>query len=1043
MKRALIILVTMMPLFLFAQEFGKVSGKVVAEGSGQALAGASIVIEGSSFGSAADEHGSYTILGVPVGTYVIRADYIGYQSIKVSNVTVSANLTTTTDFSLKVSAIRGDVVEIIDEKPLINQNSTNTTRIIGSETIKNLPLRGVEAVIALQTGTVSDDDNIYVRGSRAGDVAYYVDGVYMNNSWDLMNTSNVSNNAMEEVQFQSGGFSAEYGNVNGGVVNTTTRTGGDKFSLTGEVITGLGKSGAGTDNGLYSYGYNLYNISAGGPLTSGVKYFFNFEGRTTDDPSPSLEPFHAVDRNEIAWGGITKMEDYYIPEGDSVETYISYWTGDLTINNVPVAGWDEHLFDPNDSTEVYGSTENLDNIIGSFISGGADTLGLSGYQVLDITKVNRTNLSFNNIDDEAVVISGYSNNRTMYGPKPNSGSDKMTFTGNLLFDLSGIRFKVGGLYNSDKGNNYSHLYSLVNSSNNAKFEESTLSLYANMTYSLSSTSYFKLNVSNFNYNYEDGDSRYWDNIMEYGTIGDNTYLVNWGQNPTAIQPLSNITGYNAVYDDYTLNNTAYYSIKGDYLNQMDKHEIKAGFDYRKNTIKYYRVAQPIEIAGRYHLAEENGTVIDDQWVYLAYMNAYTENLGYSITGKDSGVGFQDAGEPVIFGMYIQDKIELEDMIVNIGLRYDSFDAATQEAADWRDIWLTDGHIDRELSNFRDVDPETYISPRIGFSFPVTDQTKFHAQYGKFTQHPILNRLYLADSRLAANLTQGNMTVSPNPSLKPERTTQYEIGFTQQVGGFAALDITGFFKEVRDYTMLTNLNGAMKNGSEFIWAQYVNGDFGIVKGISLNLNMRRVNGLMVNASYTLSFAEGTGSNPLDNWNIAWTGESDGYPTMINPLEYDQRHTGSVMMDYRLGEEGGLLANTGVNFLYQFGSGTAFTPSRVESDVFGRGWYSPIASINSAYKPWTSTLDMRIDRDVQFGAYSANVYLWVTNLTNRSNVDEVFVGTGDPASDGYLSTQEGKVWATGNPDVVDFYNAQLRDPRNWGEPRQVRFGVQFDL
>ena len=150
-----------------------------------------------------------------------------------------------------------------------------------------------------------------------------------------------------------------------------------------------------------------------------------------------------------------------------------------------------------------------------------------------------------------------------------------------------------------------------------------------------------------------------------------------------------------------------------------------------------------------------------------------------------------------------------------------------------------------------------------------------------------------------------------------------------------------------------------------------------------------------------------------------------------------------MDYRLGEEGGLLANTGVNFLYQFGSGTAFTPSRVESDVFGRGWYSPIASINSAYKPWTSTLDMRIDRDVQFGAYSANVYLWVTNLTNRSNVDEVFVGTGDPASDGYLSTQEGKVWATGNPDVVDFYNAQLRDPRNWGEPRQVRFGVQFDL
>jgi len=1036
MKRALIILVITMPFFLFAQEFGKVSGKVEAGGGGRILAGASIVIEGTSFGSAADEHGNYTILGVPVGTYVIRADYIGYQSVKVSGVTVSANLTTTVDFSLKISAIKGDVVEIVAEKPLINQNSTNTTRIIDSQTIKNLPLRGVEAVIALQTGTVADDENIYVRGSRAGDVAYYVDGVYMNNSWDLTNSSTVSNNAMEEVQFQSGGFSAEYGNVNGGVVNTTTRTGSDKFSLSGELISGVGKSGADVSKGLYSYGYNLFNISAGGPLTQNVKYFFNFEGRTTDDPNPSREPFHKIDRNDITWGGITKTEAYA-----GTDSAFTYWTGDLSINNTPVGGWDEHLYDLPDATEVYGSTETLNSILGMYIRSGSDTLGLAGYSLVDLTKVNRTGLSYNAVDGEDAVLSGYSNYRTVYGAKPNAGSDRLTFTGNLLFDISGIRFKVGGLFNSDKGNFYNHNYSLVNSNNNAQYEESTLSLFANMTYSLSSNSYFKLNFSTFGYNYEEGDGRYWDNIMGYGTIGNNSYLVNWGQNPTAIQGLANFTGYGAVYDDYSLNKTNYFSLKGDYLNQMGDHEIKAGFDYRKNTIKYYRVAQPIEIAERFHLAGETGTVIDDQWTYLTYMNAYTENLGYSIDGKSSGAGFQDAGEPVIFGMYIQDKIELEDMIVNVGLRYDLFDAATQEAADWRDIWLTDGHIDRQLSQYRDVKAETYLSPRVGFSFPVTDQTKFHAEYGKFTQHPILNRLYLSDSRLAANLSQGNMTVSPNPSLKPERTTQYEIGFTQQVGNFAALDITGFFKEVRDYTMLTNLAGAKKNGSEFIWAQYVNGDFGVVKGISFNLNMRRVNGLMANASYTLSFAEGTGSDPLGNWNIAWTG--DTYPTMINPLEYDQRHTGSIMLDYRLGVQGSLLANTGINFLYQFGSGTAFTPSRIESDVFGRGWYTPIAAINSAYKPWTSTLDMKIDRDVQLGAYSANIYLWVTNLTDRSNVDEVFVGTGDAASDGYLSTQEGKVWATGNPDVVDFYNAQLRNPRNWGEPRQVRFGVQFDL
>ena len=108
-------------------------------------------------------------------------------------------------------------------------------------------------------------------------------------------------------------------------------------------------------------------------------------------------------------------------------------------------------------------------------------------------------------------------------------------------------------------------------------------------------------------------------------------------------------------------------------------------------------------------------------------------------------------------------------------------------------------------------------------------------------------------------------------------------------------------------MMANIQGAKVNTALFSWAQYMNGDYGVVKGMSVNMNMRRINGLLANVSYTLSFAEGTGTDPASNWNIAWTG--DTYPTMINPLEYDQRHTGSVMFDYRL--DSGVLANTGVN------------------------------------------------------------------------------------------------------------------------------------
>ena len=87
---------------------------------------------------------------------------------------------------------------------------------------------------------------------------------------------------------------------------------------------------------------------------------------------------------------------------------------------------------------------------------------------------------------------------------------------------------------------------------------------------------------------------------------------------------------------------------------------------------------------------------------------------------------------------------------------------------------------------------------------------------------------MSDSELAANLTQGNMTVSPNGSLKPEKTTQYELGIAQQLGNIAAVDITGYYKEIRDYTMMANRSNAFVDGAQFSWAQYMNGDYGVVK-----------------------------------------------------------------------------------------------------------------------------------------------------------------------------------------------------------------------
>ncbi len=1012
MKRILqTTVILLIPVFLFGQEFGKIVGKVTDETTGEPLVGANVLVEGTSFGAAADAEGNYTILAVPVGTYAVRGDFIGYRAVRVANVHVSYRLTTEVNMPLSSEAIEAPAVEVIAERPLIVKDATNATRIIDRETINSVPLREVQGLVALQTGVVKAGGTIHVRGGRPGDMAYYHDGVYVVNPWTLSNPAPiVHSRALEEIAFQSGGFDAEFGNSNGGVINTTTRTGGEKFDVGVEFIQGLGASEPGEDqDALYSYGYQLYNFDLGGPLGDRIRFFVSYEGSHKDDARPSVSYLSHLDRQVVtdttgmsADASVRLVESYgeYNPETDKFET--------------------------------------------------------------DSTKFTK-----------------YSNYRRLYGPKPNGASDRTMLLGNIVLDLKPLRIKVGGgtTTMSSRGyvsgglgisqGTYPSTSALLNSENNAQFDGNVFGVYTNFTLGLSPKAFARLNLSYFNSESERGDHRHMGDIRAYGdpTAEGNEQLIDWGKNPLAIEEFAYFGNFGSVYDEYRKSHMSYIGAKGDVVSQAGSHELKLGFEYRAHTLRDYRLSAPMEIAEGYRKAEvanwgldgKPGTaddlqpggagyidVTDDTWLYTLYRNAYTLNTGYTQQGKEIGEYNEESadippGKPVIMGVYFQDKIELEDMILNVGIRFDRFDFNTEAPESSYDLWLKEGRIDREASKYAEVESYSYLSPRIGFSFPVTDRTVLHAQYGTFVQHPILNRLYLSDSHQAANLTQGNMVVSPNAKLKPERTTQYEVGFAQQIGEFAALDLTGYYKEVRDYTFMANLVDAKIDGAVFSWAQYLNGDYGVVKGLSASLTVRRVRGIRANVSYTVQWANGTGTDPLTNWNIAWTGGD--YPTAINPLDYDQRHTGSAMVDYRAGRLLGLF-DFGVNALYQFGSGIAYTPSVNQSDVFGSGWYRPVAAINSAYRPWTSTLDLRIDFDRIVGT-GLSAYVWVVNALNTVNVRSVYPGTGEAGSDGWLETSEGKVWLSGNPEGEAFYQDRLRSPGRWETPRMVRVGLTFRL
>ena len=194
-------------------------------------------------------------------------------------------MTTVLNIELEVSAVEGAEVRVFAEKPLVKRDATNTRRVVSSDVIETLPLRSVDNIVGLQTGVV---DN-HIRGGRSGDNAYYVDGVLMKDHWGGSNaTGSLSQTGMEEISLEAGGFGAEYGGANGGIINVTSKSGGQQLAASVETVRDLGETTAGTNQDkIYSYGYSLNNFEVGGPVSDRFRYWLMVEQENRDDKSPS------------------------------------------------------------------------------------------------------------------------------------------------------------------------------------------------------------------------------------------------------------------------------------------------------------------------------------------------------------------------------------------------------------------------------------------------------------------------------------------------------------------------------------------------------------------------------------------------------------------------------------------------------------------------------------------------------------------------------------------------------------------------------------
>jgi len=357
-------------------------------------------------------------------------------------------------------------------------------------------------------------------------------------------------------------------------------------------------------------------------------------------------------------------------------------------------------------------------------------------------------------------------------------------------------------------------------------------------------------------------------------------------------------------------------------------------------------------------------------------------------------------------------------------------------------------------SFKDYEPQLNIMPRLAFSFPISDEAGFFAHYDVLYQRPTSNTIqtpvgYYYFERAAGNLFN-------NPDLKPVRTIDYEVGFQQKLTNSSAMKVSAYYKEQKD--LIQSRQYAFLPAPVNQYESYGNLDFGTTKGFSFTYDRRRTGNLELSATYTLQFADGSGSDANSSRGI----NNRGIIRNLIPLSFDERHRITAVIDYRYGNGGKytgpkigdaeIFANMGVNFNIAAVSGKPYSRRDVVRQFGGAGFKG---AINGSRLPWTFNVDMRIDKrfDVSVSStrkMSFNAYVRVQNLFDIRNVRNVFSFTGDPEDDGYIISSFGTdrvdQISNQNRNTESFlaaYNWRLDSFSNFTIPRRIYAGIIMDF
>jgi hypothetical protein len=1004
--RLLLILLTLItaPLTALAGLYGTLSGKVTDE-KGKPIVGATIRVNGTPRGAFTKADGKYIVVNIPAGDFTISIKAVNFKEFKAT-VNISADQTTELNVKLSESTAQTkDVIVTADkDRQMVSKTQIGSLRNNQGEDNVRIARETVQGVVALNAGVQSSGNGFVVRGSRANETQIRVDGLEVSDRFSggfgssgTTYSPTVSNFAVEQVQVLTGGFSAEYGNVIGGFVNTVVKTGRtDRYEgfirFRRDLPALFGTAGNGIE--LMSKDENSFDVGIGGPLQILENATFFLTGRYAHETYGGAS-LAVKDPTGFNLGRLPNQESWVRNITGRMKFSFSDLSitlgGQLGLTSRERMGW-AWLY----ANQFGVQNQKIDAATGRLTPG--DTLFVPEYEA----KLAAVNNIVNNL---FVRINHTLSGSSFYELTVSSNSNNNEIAKRRSFEDPGILgtidvYKPQDLF-TPRSSNRSELPSEMITQPDGAIDWFQSSQRTSRT----SDGYLFLDIPQRN--------------PLTGYIEDNANATSTN-NPYGLQSFFNRHGNER---NFEFRSQSFLQVDGFYNANIEAgaltHNIKAGFEVRSYNLRRHQNSLP--------------------WDGNPFFDIYTDEYGGNIYSSGSNnpqlVAQRTAkpAQPLEASAYVQDQMKYKGIIVNVGLRFDMTNPNAIYRSRRSNVWLPISSQD----GFSDATMKYQISPRLSITYPVTDRSIFNLSYGIYFQMP--NFSYMYDGFNTDRL-RGN-TIIGNPNMEAQRTNAYQVSYSLQMTDDFAFDVTAYYKDIYNQVGIRNFRAVPDNYQEYAVAEY-----GSARGLEFTLRKRPTNNIGFNLNYTLASVTGTSSSPESNYNLQpdpYTGQVT-FPLSEFPFGSDRRHVVNAILDFVWGREEGIelggvrpLENTTISFTTRFLSGTPYT----RQDRKG----NPIGEFNAERQPSFWQTDVRITKSFMlkdwfgdsFGKAAFQVFADIFNLFNNTNAIALFPRTQDPDYDGDVLNR-----VLGDFNAIPWYReANSTNPSTYSPVQYDQYGERL--